>query len=65
LNSTQNSAKFYREDGMIRLVDHFRYDYSSPRIHTVFDFMRDLNIIHPETTDLTLRGKEHLISLEQ
>jgi hypothetical protein len=65
LNATQNSAKFYREDGMIRLVDHFKYDYSSPRIHTVIDFMRDLNIIHPEATELTLRGKEQLISLEQ
>jgi hypothetical protein len=64
LNSTQNSAKFYREDGMIRLVDHFKYDYSSPRIHTVIDFMRDLNIIHREATELTLRGKEQLIILE-
>ncbi len=64
LNATQNSAKFYREDGMIRLVDHFMYDYSSPRIHTLFDFMRDLNIIDPETTELTSRGQEQLNSLE-
>lgn len=63
LNSTQNSAKFYREDGMIRLVDHFIYDYSSPRIHTLFDFMRDLNIIDQETTDLTSKGQEKLNSL--
>jgi hypothetical protein len=63
LNSTQNSAKFYREDGMIRLVDHFFYDYSSPRIHTLFDFMRDLNIIDLETTDLTSKGQEQLKSL--
>ena len=65
LNATQNSAKFYREDGMIRLVDHFKYDYSSPRIHTVIDFMRDLNIVHPEATELTSRGKAQLISLEK
>mgnify|MGYP003630886225 CR=1 FL=1 len=65
LNATQNSAKFYREDGLIKLVDHFIYDYSSPRIHTLFDFMRDLKIISPETTGLTSKGQAHLNSLEQ
>ena len=64
LNTTQNSAKFYREDGMIRLVDHFKYDYSSPRIHTLIDFMRDLNIIHSETTEVTPKGQERLNSLK-
>ncbi|MET7029804.1 hypothetical protein [Sediminicola luteus] len=64
LNATQNSAKFYREDGMIRFVDHFFYDYSSPRIHTLFDFMRDLNIIDSETTTLTTKGLERLNNLE-
>ena len=65
LNATQNSAKFYRDDGMIRFVDDFHYDYSSPRIHTLFDFMRDLNIIDSETTALTSKGLEHLNNLEQ
>ncbi len=60
LNATQNSAKFYREDGMIRLVDHFMYDYSSPRIHTLVDFMRDLSIIDTDSTTLTEKGQEHL-----
>jgi hypothetical protein len=60
LNATQNSAKFYREEGMIRLVDHFIYDYSSPRIHTLVDFMRDLGIIDADSTALTLKGQEHL-----
>lgn len=60
LNATQNSAKFYREDGMIRLVDHFMYDYSSPRIHTLVDFMRDLSIIEADSTALTQKGQEHL-----
>ena len=50
---------------MIRFVDHFHYDYSSPRIHTLFDFMRDLNIIDSETTTLTYKGLEHLKNLEQ
>lgn len=65
LNATQNSAKFYREDGKIRLVDHFIYDYSSPRIHTLFDFMRDLKIINPETATLSSKGLDHLKNLEQ
>src|SRR5690606_34575478 len=60
LNATQNSAKFYREDGMIRLVDHFYYDYSSPRIHTLFDFMRDLNIVDSKIISLTNKGMEYL-----
>lgn len=63
LNATQNSAKFYREDGMIRLVDHFYYDYSSPRIHTLFDFMCDLKIIDSETTTLTIKGLKLLNNL--
>ena len=65
LNATQNSAKFYRDDCMIRFVDDFHYDYSSPRIHTLFDFMRDLNIIDSETTTLTSKGLEDLNNLEQ
>lgn len=65
LNATQNSAKFYREDGMIRLVDHFMYDYSSPRIHTLVDFMRDLSIIDADSTALTQKGQEHLKILAQ
>lgn len=65
LNATQNSAKFYREDGMIRLVDHFIYDYSSPRIHTLVDFMRDLSIIEEDSTALTQKGQEHLKMLAQ
>lgn len=65
LNATQNSAKFYREDGMIRLVDHFMYDYSSPRIHTLVDFMRDLNIIDTDSTALTQKGQEHLKMLAE
>ena len=65
LNATQNSAKFYREDGMIRLVDHFMYDYSSPRIHTLVDFMRDLSIIDADSTALTQKGQEHLKMLAQ
>lgn len=64
LNATQNSAKFYREDGMIRLVDHFYYDYSSPRIHTLFDFMRDLNIVDSKTISLTNKGIEYLNKIE-
>ncbi|WP_178989488.1 hypothetical protein [Winogradskyella schleiferi] len=65
LNATQNSAKFYREDGMIRLVDHFMYDYSSPRIHTLVDFMRDLSIIDTDSTALTQKGQEHLKMLAE
>ena len=65
LNATQNSAKFYREDGMIRLVDHFMYEYSSPRIHTLIDFMRDLGIIEAYKTALTQKGQEHLKMLDQ
>ncbi|WP_407264881.1 hypothetical protein R5N98_12520 [Tenacibaculum maritimum] len=65
LNATQNSAKFYREDGMIRLVDRFKYDYSSPRIHTLIDFMRDLNIIDTEDTALTSKGEQQLKDLGQ
>lgn len=65
LNTTQNSAKFYREEGLIRLVDHFMYDYSSPRIHTLVDFMRDLNIIDTNCIKLTEKGQEHLKTLDQ
>ena len=63
LNATQNSAKFYREDGMIRLVDTFNYDYSSPRIHTLIDFMKDLSLIEPKSTTLTTKGKSYLNQL--
>lgn len=63
LNAKQNSAKFYREDGMIRLVDHFKYDYSSPRIHTLFDFMCDLNII--EDLAITAQGEKRLSDLSK
>lgn len=65
LNATQNSAKFYRENGLIRLVDYFNYDYSSPRIHTLIDFMRDLNMIQPEATVLTIKGIDYLNNLKQ
>ncbi|MDD7914113.1 hypothetical protein H9I45_00810 [Polaribacter haliotis] len=63
LNDTQNSAKFYRDEGLIRFVDSFIYDYSSPRIHTLYGFMQDLNIIEKEKIELTVLGKEKLNSL--
>ena len=50
---------------MIRLVDHFMYDYSSPRIHTLVDFMRDLSIIDTDSTALTQKGQEHLKMLAE
>jgi len=50
---------------MIRLENDFHYDYSSPRINTLFDLMRDLNIIDSKTTTLTSKGLEDLNNLEQ
>ncbi|NRD19519.1 hypothetical protein HNV08_05630 [Winogradskyella eckloniae] len=63
LSATQNSAKFYREEGQIRYVDKFIYGYSSPRIHTLVDFLKDLNLIHKDKTELTELGQLKLEAL--
>jgi hypothetical protein len=60
LNDTQNSAKFYRDEGQIRFVDTFMYDYSSPRIHALYSFMQDLNIVEKEKNELTKAGIQKL-----
>lgn len=63
LSATQNSAKFYREEGNIRYVDKFIYGYSSPRIHTLVDFLKDLNLIHRDKIELTELGQQKLKAL--
>lgn len=63
LNSTQNTAKFYREDGMIKYVSSFFYDYSSPRIHTLYDFLSDLNVIDKKNKSITTSGRQKLKDL--
>lgn len=63
LSATQNSDKFYREEGRIRYVDKFIYGYSSPRIHTLVDFLKDLNLIYSDQTELTEFGQQKLKAL--
>ncbi|QHI38655.1 hypothetical protein IMCC3317_40490 [Kordia antarctica] len=63
LNSTQNTAKFYREEGMIRYISSFLYDYSSPRIHTLYDFLSDLNVIDKKNKSITSSGRQKLKDL--
>ena len=42
---SQSTEKFIREEGLIRFIDDIDYAYSSPRLSTLVDFMRDLCII--------------------
>ena len=65
LSATQNSAKFYREEGNIRYIDKFIYGYSSPRIHTLVDFLKDLNLIHKDKIELTELGQQKLKALSK
>lgn len=55
---SQSTEKFIREEGLIRFIDDIDYAYSSPRLSTLVDFMRDLGIITNDKTNLTEHGLE-------
>lgn len=44
MNNTQPTEKFIREDGLIRFIDDVDYAYFSPRLNTLIDFLRDIQI---------------------
>lgn len=63
MTDNQSTAKFLRENGYIKLVDYFRFGYSSPRLNTLFSFLHDLGIKKEKPSGLTDLGKELLKSL--
>lgn len=63
MNNTQSTEKFIREDGLIRFIDDVDYAYSSPRLNTLTDFLRELQLINEDKKDLTTIGLEHFNSL--
>lgn len=58
MNDTQTTEKFVREDGLIRFIDDVDYAYSSPRLHTLINFLHELQIINDDRNDLTQKGIE-------
>jgi hypothetical protein len=58
MNNTQSTEKFIREDGLIRFIDDVDYAYSSPRLNTLIDFLRDMQLINEDKKDLTTIGLE-------
>ena len=56
MNDTQTTEKFVREDGLIRFIDDVDYAYSSPRLHTLINFLHELQIINDDRNDLTVKG---------
>lgn len=58
MNNTQSTEKFIREDGLIRFIDDVDYAYSSPRLNTLIDFLKELQLINDDKNDLTTIGLE-------
>ena len=56
MNATQSTEKFIREDGLIRLVDSIHFGFSSPRLGNLIEFLKDLNIISDDKTEITKMG---------
>ncbi|RKS93843.1 hypothetical protein BC952_1693 [Flavobacterium limicola] len=63
MNNTQSTEKFIREDGLIRFIDDVDYAYSSPRLNTLIDFLRELQLIKEDKKNLTTIGLELFNSL--
>ncbi|WP_322548920.1 hypothetical protein [Flavobacterium psychraquaticum] len=63
MNNTQSTEKFIREDGLIRFIDNVDYAYSSPRLNTLVNFLKELQLINEEKTILTPLGTELFNSL--
>lgn len=63
MNNTQSTEKFIREDGLIRFIDDVDYAYSSPRLNTLIDFLRDMQLINEDKKDLTNIGLKFYNSL--
>lgn len=63
MNNTQSTEKFIREDGLIRFIDNIDYAYSSPRLNTLINFVKELQIINDAKTTLTPLGTELFNSL--
>ena len=63
MNNTQSTEKFIREDGLIRFIDDVDYAYSSPRLNTLTDFLKELQLISEDKKDLTTIGLELYNSL--
>lgn len=64
MTDSQSTAKFLRENGLIKHIDFFRFGYSSPRINTLLNFMHDLGIKNNKETSLTNFGMELKTSLK-
>lgn len=58
MNNSQSTEKFIREDGLIRFIDDVDYAYSSPRLNTLIDFLKELQLINDDKNDLTTIGLE-------
>lgn len=58
MNNTQSTEKFIREDGLIRFIDDVDYAYSSPRLNTLINFLKELQLINDDKNDLTTIGLE-------
>lgn len=63
MNDTQSTEKFIREDGLIRFIDDVDYAYSSPRLNTLVNFMKELQLINSNKDNLTTLGQQLFKSL--
>jgi hypothetical protein len=59
-NGNQSTQKFILENNYIRLIDNFEPNYTSPRLNSVYDFIRDLKLV--KDNKLTEDGKSFLNS---
>jgi len=65
MNATQSTEKFLREDGLIRLIELIDFDYSSPRLGNVLQFLKDLNIVNNNGSEITTRGTQFQKEIQQ
>ena len=63
MNNSQSTEKFIREDSLIRFIDDVEYAYSSPRLNTLVDFLRDMQLITEDKKELTKVGENLFNSL--
>ncbi|TXI68876.1 MAG: hypothetical protein E6Q46_00455 [Flavobacterium sp.] len=63
MNNSQSTEKFIREDSLIRYIDDVEYAYSSPRLNTLVDFLRDMQLITEDKKELTKVGENLFNSL--
>lgn len=62
-NGTKNLLKFIVEDNLLIHIETMKPNFTNPRLRTVFNFLRDLNLIEANG-EININGKELLDKLE-